>query len=150
LGDGYLKDLEVESRRIEIVCNELANKILVPDDAFDRNLAGQVPDRDLAVRLAEHFCVSREVIYRKMLDRHLIDSDEYAEAVKAWRVPPKRSEDSSGNYYNTHFAYLGMPYITLAFRRYYQRRFDDVQLAEYLNIKPKYLATFESKFSERT
>lgn len=150
LNDGCVQDLEAESRRIEIICNDLANKILVPDDAFDRLLTGQVPSRELAVRLADHFCVSREVVYRKLLDRRLIDSDEYAEAVKAWRVPPKKSDESSGNYYNTHFAYLGMPYITLAFRRYYQRRFDDVQLAEYLNIKPKYLATFESKFTERT
>lgn len=149
LNDGYVKNLEADAKKIEIICNGLANKILVPDDAFDRLIADKKSDRDLAVRLADYFCVSREVIYRKLLDRDLIDAGEYADAVKNWSAPPTKPAESSGNYYNTHFAYLGMPYINLAFRRYYQRRFDDVQLAEYLNIKPKNLATFESIFSGR-
>jgi Zn-dependent peptidase ImmA (M78 family) len=53
---------------------------------------------------------------------------------------------SKGNYYNSHHAYLGARYIDLAFTRYYQGRFDEDALAEYLNIKPKNLPTFEAKF----
>lgn len=149
LNDNYVKNLKDDDQRIEIICNGLANKILVPDGAFDKVISGQRVGRELAGRLADYFCVSREVIYRKLLDRDLISGDEYSEAVKVWSAPVKKSEGSSGNFYNTHFSYLGMPYIDLAFRRYYQRRFDEVQLAEYLNIKPKNLATFEAKFSGR-
>ncbi len=149
LDDHFVKNLEDDNQKIEIICNGLASKILVPDEAFGQIIAGQRPGRELATRLADHFCVSREVIYRKLLDRGLIEPDEYAEAVKSWRVPSKKADAGSGNYYNTHFSYLGMPYINLAFRRYYQRRFDEGQLAEYLNIKPKNLATFEAIFSGR-
>jgi Zn-dependent peptidase ImmA (M78 family)/transcriptional regulator with XRE-family HTH domain len=149
LNDNYVRNLRDDEQKIEIICNGLANMILVPDDAFDRAISGQSPSRDLAARLAMHFCVSREVIYRKLLDRGLIQSGEYEAAVKYWSVPVKKSESNSGNYYNTHFSYLGSQYIDLAFRRYYQQRFDDVQLAEYLNIKPKNLPTFEAIFSGR-
>lgn len=38
-------------------------------------------------------------------------------------------------------------YIDLAFTRYYQHRFDQRQLAEYLNMKPKSLPTFAEKFA---
>lgn len=149
LNDHYVQGLKDDDQRIEIICNGLANRILVPDDAFDRLIAGCRHDRELASRLAAYFCVSREVIYRKLLDRELIRSDEYDDAVKAWNMSVKKPDAGAGNYYNTQFAYLGPQYIDLAFRRYYQQRFDDVQLAEYLNIKPKNLPAFEAIFSGR-
>jgi Zn-dependent peptidase ImmA (M78 family) len=149
LNDQYVQGVKDDDQRIEIICNGLANRILVPDEAFDQLIAGYRPDRELAIRLAAHFCVSREVIYRKLLDRELIHSDEYDEAVKSWNMSVKKPDAGAGNYYNTQFAYLGPQYIDLAFRRYYQQRFDDVQLAEYLNIKPKNLPTFEAIFSGR-
>lgn len=149
LNDNYVRNLRDDDKRIEILCNGVANMMLVPDNDFDRLILGQKPDRDLAARLAIHYCVSREVIYRKLLDRHLIDQREYENAAAIWGQPVKKPEKSSGNYYNTHFAYLGAQYIDLAFRRYYQQRFDDVQLAEYLNIKPKSLTTFEAIYAAR-
>ena len=67
---------------------------------------------------------------------------------KEWAAQMKQKDaESSGNYYNSQHAYLGQRYIDLAFTRYYQRRFDRGQLAEYLNLKPKNLPTFAEKFA---
>ena len=148
LDDHFIDGLADAEQKIEIICNGLAARVLVPDHVLDRMLAGAKIGRPLAVQLAGYFSVSREVIYRKFLDRGLIDAAEYGAAAKEWAAQMKRKDDeSSGNYYNSQRAYLGQRYIDLAFTRYYQRRFDRGQLAEYLNLKPKNLPTFAEKFA---
>lgn len=144
--DQIIQHLGGDERKIEVSCNGLAARILVPDNVLDGMLKGMKPNREAAAQLASYFSVSREVIYRKFLDRGLIDSGEYTAAAKDWEAQIKPKESGSGNFYNTHHAYLGQRYIDLAFTRYYQRRFDEGALAEYLNIKPKNLPTFEAKF----
>lgn len=147
--DEYIHYLPENEQKIEIICNGLAAKVLVPDDVLDKMLEGKTADRELAAKVADYFCVSREVIYRKLLDRGLISDDEYKKAAKDWASQIKPAKEPSGNYYNSLFTYLGQQYVHLAFSRYYQRRFDDIQLAEYLNIKPKNLPKFEAKFAGR-
>lgn len=149
IDDQYIQHLGSDEQKIEIICNGLAAKVLVPDEVLDQMLKGTTADRETAARLADHFCVSREVIYRKMLDRGLVSEVEYTNAAKDWANQIKPVAEGSGNYYNSQFTYLGSRYIDLAFTRYYQRRFDDVQLAEYLNIKPRSLPKFEAKFGGR-
>lgn len=146
--DSFLSHLGGAEQRIEIICNGLAARVLVPDYELDKLIAGEKVDRQFATRLAGYFCVSREVIYRKFLDRDLIDADEYGMAAKEWAAQIKpRNLESSGNYYNSQHAYLGQRYIDLAFSRYYQQRFDRNRLADYLNLKPKSLPTFAEKFA---
>lgn len=148
LDDHFIDHLSGAEQRIEIICNGLAARVLVPDDVLDKMLKGAKIGRPLASQLAGHFSVSREVIYRKFLDRGLIDAAEYSAAAKEWASQMKGKDDeSSGNYYNSQRAYLGQRYIDLAFTRYYQHRFDRGQLAEYLNLKPKNLPTFAEKFA---
>ncbi|MGE6497099.1 ImmA/IrrE family metallo-endopeptidase [Cupriavidus metallidurans] len=148
LDDDFIAHLGGPEQKIEIICNGLAARVLVPDDVLDEMIKGAKIGRPLATQLASCFSVSREVIYRKFLDRGLIDADEYGAAAKEWakQMKPKDAE-SSGNYYNSQRAYLGQRYIDLAFTRYYQHRFDRRQLAEYLNVKPKNLPTFAEKFA---
>lgn len=148
LDDDFIDHLGGAEQKIEIICNGLAARVLVPDDVLDEMIKGAKIGRPLATQLASGFSVSREVIYRKFLDRGLIDADEYGAAAKEWakQMKPKDAE-SSGNYYNSQRAYLGQRYIDLAFTRYYQHRFDRGQLAEYLNLKPKNLPTFAEKFA---
>lgn len=148
LDDHFIDHLADDEQKIEIICNGLAARVLVPDDVLDRMLAGAKMGRPLAAQLAAYFSVSREVIYRKLLDRGLIDAAEYSSAAKEWAAQMKgKDNESSGNYYNSQRAYLGQRYIDLAFTRYYQHRFDRGQLAEYLNLKPKNLPTFAEKFA---
>lgn len=147
LDDSYLDYQNDEDRKIEIICNGLAARILVPDDLLDQMLVGVKVNRVTAEQIAKYFNVSREVIYRKFLDRKMISAGEYSAAADAWAAQVKAKSSSSGNYYNSHRAYLGQRYIDLAFTRYYQNRFDQGQLAEYLNLKPKNLPTFAEKFA---
>ena len=149
LDDPFIKHLGDAEQRIEVICNGLAARVLVPDDLLDTMLKGMKIGRLAASQLADHFNVSREVIYRKFLDRGLIAADEYVSAAKEWAAQMRRpdNKESSGNYYNSQHAYLGQRYIDLAFTRYYQQRFDRRQLAEYLNMKPKSLPTFAEKFA---
>ncbi len=148
LDDPFIKHLGDAEQKIEVICNGLAARVLVPDELLDKMLTGTKIGRLAASQLADHFNVSREVIYRKFLDRGLIAADEYVAASKEWaaQMKPKDAE-SSGNYYNSQHAYLGQRYIDLAFTRYHQQRFDRRQLAEYLNMKPKSLPTFAEKFA---
>ena len=149
LDDPFIKHLGDAEQKIEIICNGLAARVLVPDDLLDQMLKGMKIGRLAASQLGDHFNVSREAIYRKFLDRGLIAADEYVAAAKEWAAQMKKPEvaESSGNYYNSQHAYLGQRYIDLAFTRYHQQRFDQRQLAEYLNMKPKSLPTFAEKFA---
>lgn len=147
--DDFIDTLQDDSRRIEFICNQLASKTLVPDEFFDdffeeiygwRRLS--VDSRALASDMANQLNVSREVIYRKLLDRELVSQVEYRDAAKAWaeqRSPGK----GGGNKYYSWIAYLGRDYISLAFQRYYQNRITYEQLGEYLDIKPKNLNKLE-------
>lgn len=142
--DRYIQRLSEANSNVEVLCNKLAGEALLPDDEFDRTATDRPRNRDTASLLAEQYKVSREMVYRKMLDRGWIMPDEYSEAAISWAAQAKTK--SGGNYYYNQISYLGRRYIDLAFQRYYQRRFGREELSEYLNIKPKLLPAFELKY----
>lgn len=144
INDEYIHHLADNNKKIEIVCNHFAGCFLVPDDVFNEMQSNLPITRQSAEYLAEQFNVSREVIYRKYLDRGLISSGEYSSAVRLWNSSVNTGD--GGNYYNNQMAYLGRKYVGLAFEKYYQNKFDSVQLADYLNIKPKNIPGIEEKF----
>ena len=89
--------------------------------------------------------MSRELVYRKFLDRGLIDQAAYAEAAGRWA--DQRKPRGGGNPYWAKISYLGRDYIRLALSQYYQNKIDQVQLAEYLDSKPRHLSTLEDYFA---
>jgi Zn-dependent peptidase ImmA (M78 family) len=145
IGDEYIPALPAPARRIEVLCNRFAAQFLVPEAAFRNAFAGLDPSESTAELLAGHFHVSREFIYRKFLDRGLIDEAAYTEAAIHWAN--QRQEGAGGNPYWTKIAYLGREYIELALSQYHQNRIDQDQLAEYLDSKPRYVETLEEYFS---
>ena len=147
LDDDYIASLPRDEGRIEVICNRLAARLLVPEDVFDRAFHGRPADEATAEELAALFKVSREFIFRKFLDRGLISKEEYTTAAKRWAQQKKRAP--GGDHYNTKIAYLGQEYINLAFSRFYQNRIDEAQLADHLDTKPKNLATLEEYMSRR-
>ena len=146
--DEFVDVMPADARRIELLCNRFAAEFLLPEAELSAAIAGQPANRETASSIARAFCVSREVVYRKFLDHGLIANSEYLGAVNLWKSQ-RRSESGGGDYYNTQLAYLGANYIRLAFSRYYQNRFDDVRLAEFLNITPRNLSTFEARLAAR-
>jgi Zn-dependent peptidase ImmA (M78 family) len=147
IDDDYIDALPQDEKRIEIICNRLAARLLVPEDVFDRAFSGRPATEETAEELATLFKVSREFIFRKFLDRGLITTDEYTAAVARWNEQKK--PENGGDYYNTKISYLGEEYINLAFKQYYRNHIDETQLADYLDTKPRNLAMLEEYMTRR-
>jgi len=130
--------------RLEVLCNRFAAAFLVPDAAFQTELAGREPTFEVAREIAQHFNVSSLVIFRKFLDHRLIDQAAYRTAHQAAEAEPPGP--GGGNYYNNQMAYLGRAYIGMALREYYQNRVSMTDLAEMLNVSPRSVPTLEEKF----
>lgn len=145
--DSYIPALPAPQKRIEILCNSFAARFLVPEAAFNEAIRGLDHSERTAEQLAQRFHVSREVIYRKFLDRDWIDQDDYVDAVQRW-TSQRQSGGPGGDHYWTKIAYLGRDYIALALSQYYKNRIDETQLAEYLDTKPKNLSALEGYFSK--
>jgi Zn-dependent peptidase ImmA (M78 family) len=141
LEDEYISKLPRDEKRIEVICNRLAARLLVPEAVFERVFSGQPATEATAEELARLFKVSREFIFRKFLDRDLISQADYERAAQRWAAQQKPG--SGGDYYRTKMAYLGPDYVRLAFTRFYQNRIDEAELADYLDTKPKNLASLE-------
>jgi len=143
----YIDRLEENQKRIEVLCNRFAAQFLVPEQAFEAALAGRDASERTAELLAERFHVSREFIYRKFLDRGLITQTAYVRAAKRW-ADQRKPSSSGGNPYWSKLAYLGRDYVAMAFKQYNQNKIDEQKLGEYLDWKPKNLATLEEYFSK--
>lgn len=139
------RSFDAYQRRIEVLCNRFAAQFLLPDAVFTAAMRGRDHSAQTAEILAQRFNVSREVIYRKFLDRRWITQPEYARAVTEWNGQ-RQSGGSGGNHYYTKLTYLGREYVGLALREYHQNRIDETQLAEYLDTKPRNVATLEEYF----
>jgi Zn-dependent peptidase ImmA (M78 family)/transcriptional regulator with XRE-family HTH domain len=140
----FHKPLPADKSRIEASCNQLAAMTLVPEEEFHLSSKPGRTDRAEAQRLAKRFSVSREVIYRKFLDRNWIIQAEYEAASTEWaKQLDRKKKKPGGNLYRTWLSYLGEDYVSLAFRRYYEEQIDDEKLADYLGIKPKHIDRLE-------
>ena len=143
--DDYIKFLQGDNRAIEILCNRFGGEFLVPDSDFNQRIVGVFINDESIQRLADQYCVSREVILRKFLDRNKVDQQYYNTRVEQWAKEAKKSgEVGGGNYYLTKGVYLGERYIEKAFSKYYQKSISIEQLAEYLSVKVKNISGMES------
>lgn len=145
--DGYIARLVGDARQIEIACNSFAGQFLVPEAAFEQAMVGRDSSETTAELLAARFNVSREVIFRRLLDRGQVSEPQYEAAVKRWNAQRKAPREAGGNPYNTALAYLGREYIGLALSQYHRNRIDQSQLAEFLNTKPRFVGTLEEYYS---
>ncbi len=145
----FREPFPADKHRMEKTCNCLASAILVPEEALNEEITSSAADVSLAEELARKFCVSREVIFRRFRDLGLVTDVELTDAKQQWdRQPVRHKAGVGGNYYRTKIAYLGEEYISLAFKRYYQDRIDEEELADYLAIKPKHIDQLEDTLLE--
>ncbi len=140
----YVETLPSHEKSIEVACNQFAAEFLVPKEVFEKAISGFAPTEALAEALASRFHVSREFIYRRFLDRDMIDKMTYSAAAERWAGQKKDS--SGGNPYWSKISYLGRDYIELALSQYHQNRISRSELAEYLDTKPKNVGTLEEYF----
>jgi Zn-dependent peptidase ImmA (M78 family) len=146
LHDEYIKDLSINDKRVEILCNQFAAHFLMPEQEFVRALGRRDVSESTAEYLAATFHVSREVVFRRFLDQGRIQESQYKAAVARWNEQRQSGGGSGGDHYWTKLSYLGRDYVSLALSQFYQHRIDENQLADYLDTKPKNLSTLEEYF----
>lgn len=142
--EDYIKFLQGDDKTIEILCNRFGGEFLVPDSDFNQRIVGVSINDEAIQQLANLYCVSREVILRKFLDRNAVNQQYYNAKVEQWAKVAEKSGEGGGNYYLTKGVYLGERYIEKAFSKYYQRSISIEQLAEYLSVKVKNISGMES------
>jgi Zn-dependent peptidase ImmA (M78 family)/transcriptional regulator with XRE-family HTH domain len=145
--DGYIERLVGDARQIEIACNSFAGQFLVPEDALEQAMEGLDANEATAELLATRFNVSREVIFRRLLDRGMVNQRDYNAAVERWNAQRTVGRSPGGNPHWTRLSYLGREYVGLALSQYYRNRIDQTQLAEFLNIKPRDVSKLEEYYS---
>jgi len=144
--DSFIDSLPTEDRDLEAACNRLASEILVPSDVFDNDVAGWDGDPEQIAEFAKRYCVSREVIGRKLLERGSIDRETYRELARLWNEEwLMRTRSGMGNYYNNQSAYLGSHYLRLAFSQYYDGRCTLAELSDHLGVKARNVEKLETK-----
>ena len=136
------------SNRIEVLCNKFAAEFLLPNEHLDSELRGATPDESAASAIANRYNVSREQVFRRFLDRRLVNLNQYREAANRWKNQTG-TRHGGGDYYNTAITYLGLSYIDLVFSRYYDDEITDDEAIDYLGIKGTSFAKLEKKFHER-
>lgn len=140
----YIAQLAPPERRIEQFCNVLAAELLMPSADFDAQLReyGAIDERTVE-RLAGRYSVSREVVFRRLLDKGLVTQAQYEEKAAQWAAQAGEREGPGGNYYATQATYLGERYLKLVFGRHYQGQLSLEQVADYLGVKTKSVAGLE-------
>ena len=143
----YIETLTVDEKKIEVDCNLFAAELLFPSNEYNKAMYNQRATEETAEKLADHYHVSREVIYRRFLDNKLIDQSTYTKATMNWS--DQQDNNQQGGFVDPirkTISYLGKDYIELALDKYFQNLIDQEQLAEHLNIKVGMVDELEEQF----
>ena len=96
--ENYVNYLHGDDKWIEVSCNSFAGAFLAPDEDFDLRIKALSIDDNAMRELADIYCVSREVILRKLLDRNLINEHYYKNKVDQWKKEASGKKGGGGNY----------------------------------------------------
>lgn len=135
--DDYIEHLSGDNRRIEVLCNQFAAEFLVPSLDFDRRSSRVAVDDRAISEWADLYCVSREVILRRLFDRGLVDQQYYESKARQWFEEREKGGEPGGNHYLTKGVYLGERYIEAVFSHYHQGHISVEQAADYLGEKTR-------------
>ena len=136
LDESYFRgQLKGTNKKIEMMCNEFAGAFLVPEESLPKNI--ELKD---VKKWADSYSVSQEVFLIRLLKNGKISNANYnkvkKEILKKYQNF-KQNKMEGGNYYAAKEAYLGNRYISLAFKKYYQKHISLSQLADFLDVKLK-------------
>ncbi len=156
--NGVTRGINPQGGRIETFCNKFAAEFLMPSDDMESQTNYVEYDDNTVEKLATRYKVSRPVILLKLVEKGIINFEDYQHKVKEWTAlydlhKKKKSDEDSpggGSYYNTQATYLGYKYMTLAFKNYNQGLCSIEELADYLNVKVKHIPQFEDRLLKRT
>ena len=119
--DDYLNRLSIDNKEIETLCNSFAGEFLVPSEDLKEEIKNKELNEKNILNIAKKYNVSREVIYRKLLNLNKISSSLYEKIHNELNEEIYRNNKNSkgGNYYSTQKSYLGENYIYDVCQTYY-------------------------------
>jgi Zn-dependent peptidase ImmA (M78 family)/transcriptional regulator with XRE-family HTH domain len=149
--DDFLDVLSPEDQVIERFCNSFAGEFLVPKSNFIRQPESSDPSDICVNRLSKRYSVSREVIFRRMMEMGTITREQYQQRTSEWIKETKRNKASrsGGDFYRTRISYLGSTYLDLVFSNYYRNEITQVEMADYVGARVDTALALEATYSER-
>ena len=135
----------IGDQKVEAACNRFAAQFLLPDRLFAREMEGRAPDGQAAEQIAGKYCISRESVMRRFLDRKLTSRKKYLEAAERWR-DQQGKPGKGGNAYRNKIVYLGENYLRLAFSMFHRNAITERELAEHLDISISHIEKLASYF----
>jgi Zn-dependent peptidase ImmA (M78 family)/transcriptional regulator with XRE-family HTH domain len=153
------------SDAVEIYCNSVAGRALVPSDALATAIDALAPhpentpweDSDL-LKLAHQFSASRETIARRLVDLELMSHDEYQEKREEYlrkreeylKSPKVKKKGNGGpSQAALVLARVGLSFARLVLDGYQHERLTISDVTGYLSVRAKHLPTIERSVAKK-
>lgn len=135
--------------KVESFCNQVAAEILVPSEillshtiVINHTSGIDWTDSELTV-LANNFCVSKEVILRRMLSLGKTTNKFYNNFRNTFN-PRTKDKIKGGNYYRNTVGKEGRFLINLALQSYYQEKITSSDVYDFIRVKAANLTKLEN------
>jgi Zn-dependent peptidase ImmA (M78 family) len=133
---------------IEVYCNQVSAEVLVPSKYLNANpiVSSHNQEEDFWTKhelatLSQAFCVSQEVVLRRLLTLGKTTPSFYQEFRDSQNIPKKKP--TGGNYYRNIIAKNGGLFLNLALEGYYQNKISASSLSDYIQMKVSNLSKLE-------
>ncbi len=135
--------------QIEVYCNQTAAEVLVPSNdllespvVLSHDSRNSTWTHDELRKLSNRFCVSREVVLRRLLTLGKTTNRYYHDYRNSLDYEDEK-ENSGGDYYRNIMAKNGGLFLNLALQGYYQEKLTASSLSDFIKIKVSNLAKLE-------
>jgi Zn-dependent peptidase ImmA (M78 family)/DNA-binding XRE family transcriptional regulator len=137
--------------QIEVYCNRVAAEILVPSELLlemDIVKAHEQNNMDWNYNelkhLAKKFCVSQEVILRRLLTYNRTNSSFYQDFRDSQHYD-EEIKQTGGDYYRNIIAKNGQLFLNLALQGYYQEKLSASSLVDFIQVKISNISKLEER-----
>lgn len=131
---------------VELRCNAIAGHALVPTPALEKALAENIVIDEAALsRLATHFCVSAQVVLRRLHEHKKVSDDFFRTQMKRLSSTKPAKKGGAVPLDVRTVASLGRSYIRLALAAYSQGSVTLGELAGLLEVKVAYIDRVASR-----
>jgi Zn-dependent peptidase ImmA (M78 family) len=143
---------------IEVLCNYVAGAVLVPGDSLlsqpavkNTSTTYQWQLSELK-QLSEQYCVSKEVVLRRLLIIGKTTPDYYKKLQASFDKKPELEKGKKKKGFLPPFKKSmlnnGNPFIKLVLDAYYQEKITANKVSDYLDVRIKHIDTIEKKLIE--
>lgn len=156
--DFYSEELKRNQNRIEILCNQFASDILLPNiELLNDTLVLENRDNkewsDNTLRaIALTYKVSKEVVLRKLLEADKTTQAFYKKTRIRWNekykqdlANKKKTKQPGPTYHVTNLSHLGKNFVSQVLTNYHSGKLTASQVADFLSIKLNRIPEYEKK-----